>query len=597
MAGMAQALPSTFGGEQVFIQAPDNPGIPAGSCQAISQIILGLSGNVTLVAGDTGQFNLPVGITLCKDIDFFVGNSNARIDDSTGPGTYGPMRLFYTPDSDGAGPNGGGVYIRVQGTTGSQSVVLTIIGENNSSWVKMGGGDKRLALRLRLFDRAIWSGGLATPTKFATNACSTWFYSDGSSGGTVGRITPADRAAGIDNAVCTDITTDKNDGNAICIQTPANWVNIIVAAFESQDILNPGVSKWDFTNDPGFSAGDNAIPVANILSATAFECLPICKDEDWDYVPLETISQTGGQCEYDYWDGTNYCKTVGPLGPWSGNKLAIKKTSNFASGDYELVVTITGDGTWFNCAASNAVWAYNLGTANDMVCSTNGVPVVQAKYFFTQTGPATGPTCVADSDCDVNMANRVTRIVYDLGALNPYAILRVRFPYIQYTLADVTAGDEVEVTLDLIKKPCGSIFTCTEKIAEYVTSCSVAAGPCDPFTLPYFPPIDDAVWWSGAALSNCSSVGQTCTLNFYESDGDWGTLTQTLGAWGQWSGLWTSISASIVPDAGNAGSIGDATFFVCICCTGGGGPAGSPVGALGMMGTGDQSHGYDVNTW
>jgi len=66
MAGMAQA------GEQVSIQAPDNPGIPAGSCQAISQIILGLSGNVTLRAGDIGQFNLPVGITVCKDPSVIV---------------------------------------------------------------------------------------------------------------------------------------------------------------------------------------------------------------------------------------------------------------------------------------------------------------------------------------------------------------------------------------------------------------------------------------------------------------------------------------------------------------------------------------------
>jgi hypothetical protein len=74
----------------------------------------------------------------------------------------------------------------------------------------------------------------------------------------------------------TPATTDKNDGNAICIQTPANWTALVTAAFESQDILNPGIPKWDFTNDPGFEAGDNVIYVANILSATAFDCLPIC---------------------------------------------------------------------------------------------------------------------------------------------------------------------------------------------------------------------------------------------------------------------------------------------------------------------------------
>jgi hypothetical protein len=268
-----------------------------------------------------------------------------------------------------------------------------------------------------------------------------------------------------------------------------------------------------------------------------------------------------------------------------------------------LVVTLTGDGTWFNTGSTVNVWGYALGTANDTVCTNTaaGTSVVDATYRFTQTGPQTAPF-TADTDCDVALAQRTTRVVIDLGALNPYAILKVWIPSFQYHLADVTAADEVQVTLDLIKKPCGSIFTCTEKVAEYTDQCSTAPGACDPFTLPYFPPINDAVWWSGAALSNCSSGGATCTLNFYESDGDWGTYTQTLGAWGQWSGLWTSISASIVPDAGNAGTIGDATFFVCICCTASapgrpGLTAVGPVSALGMMGTGDQSHGYDVNSW
>jgi hypothetical protein len=499
------------------------------------------------------------------------------------------MELFKNVLSGGAN----GVYIRVQAPSGSQSVVLTVIGDSSTTdWVRMGGGDKELALRLRLFDRAIWAGAVNAGIKYGATMpdYSHWLYTDGNGDGVI--LGP--RAS--DPAMVTTANSDKNDGNAICIQTPANWTAIVTAAFESQDILNPGIAKWDFTNDPGFESGDNVIYVANILSATAFDCLPICKDEDWDYVPLETITQTGGQCWFDYFNAGGYCKTVGPLGPWSGNSLAIKKTSNFASGDYELVVTVTGDGTYFDCSALNGVWAFALGTANEDVCTMTGTPIVDAPspYFYTQSGPATA--CAADIDCDVNLTgNRVTRIVYDLGALNPYAILKVRFPRLQYTLADVSSGDEVEITLDLIKKPCGSIFTCTEKVAEYVTTCPVTvAATSDCWTFPYFPPINDAIWWNGGAFANCTSADATCMLNFYESDGDMGTLTLTLGPWGAWSGLWTSISASIVPDAGNSGTLGDATFFICTCCTPAGGP-GTSVSALGMMGTGNQAHGYDMN--
>jgi len=579
--GMAQA------GEQVFIQAPDNPGIPAGSCQAISQIILGLSGNVTLRAGDVGQFNLPVGITVCKDIDFFVGNSQARIVSGLPANSYGPMELFKVPTTGG----GAGVYIRVQASTGSQSVSLTVIGDATTDWVGMGGGDKELALRLRLFDRGLWAGAPGAGIKYAANACSHWLYT--SSGD--GYITRVGRAAGLDNPMCTPSTTDKNDGNAICIQTPANWTALVTAAFESQDILNPGIPKWDFTNDPGFESGDNAIYVANILSATAFECLPICKDDDWDYVPITSLGQTAGTCTFNYNNAAGYCTTPAPA--WTGNRLAIKKTSNFASGDYELVVTLTGDGTYFNNTSTVGVWGYALGTSNDNVCTTTGMNVVDATYWFTQSAPKTA--AAADTDCDVAVTNRVTRLVIDLGALNPFAIIKVWIPSFQYHLADVASGDEVYVTLDLVKKPCGSIFTCTEKVAEYIDTCPVVVPTVtDCFTFPYFPSINDAVWWNGGAFANCSSADATCTLNFYESDGDWGTYTMTLGPWGAWSGLWTSISASIVPDAGNAGTLGDATFFICCCCQpGAGGPAGSPVAALGMMGTGNQAHGYDLNAY
>jgi hypothetical protein len=191
--GMAQA------GEQVFIQAPDNPGIPAGSCQAISQIILGLSGNVTLRAGDVGQFNLPVGITVCKDIDFFVGNSQARLVSGLAATTYGPMELFKVPTTGG----GAGVYIRVQASTGSQSVVLTVIGGSTADWVGMGGGDKELALRIRLFDRAIWAGAPGAAIKYNANDFSHWLYTDGNGDGV---ITPP---RSVDAAMFTPPTTDK----------------------------------------------------------------------------------------------------------------------------------------------------------------------------------------------------------------------------------------------------------------------------------------------------------------------------------------------------------------------------------------------------
>jgi len=478
------------------------------------------------------------------------------------------------------------VYIRVQAAVGSQSVVLTVVGDTTADWVGIGGGDTEMGLQIRLFDRAIWAGA-GGATKFLANAGSRWLYTSSNDG----FVTRVGRAGGFDLPMRTTLTSDKNDGNAICIQTPANWTAIILAAFESQDVLNPGIPKWDFTNDPGFAAGDNFIGVANILSATAFSCLPICKDDDWEFVPLTTVGQAVGSCMFDYNNANGYCTTPAPA--WTGNRLAIKKTSNFSSGDYELVITVTGNGTWFNGSTMVGVWGYNLGTANDTVCTSTGVSVVDATFFFTATGPRTTP--VGDTNCDVALNERITRVVVDLGNLTPFAIIKAWIPAFQYHLADVAAGDEVDVTLDLIKKPCGTIFTCTEKVAEYVDVCAtVVVGTQDCWTFPYFPPINDAVWWNGGAFANCTSADATCTLNFYESDGDLGVYTMTLGPWGAWSGLWTAISAGIVPDAGNSGTLGDATFFICVCCAPAG-PAGMNVSALGMMGTGNQAHGYDMN--
>jgi len=592
----------------ITIEAPNNPGIPLGACHQMSDITLGFEGNTVLKVGDTGKFDVELGVTLCKDVDFFIGNAvngllGGGITASPGsPVKFGPITLL-RPTSN---LSVGGVYMRVRGITGSQTVQVSVLGVTGS-YLIVGGGDNDKGMQINLFGRGIWSYNPADAApsfgtdKFATNTVSMILFQDTDGDGDVDRT---DTAGGKTSAgrIWTTTLSNKNDDNAVCIQPGLNYSESDVNAFfDSQDVDNPGVRAWTFTNDPGFSAGDNYVSVAHILPAESLQCVLPCKGDDWGYVEIGTVTQSSTPtCDFNYTPAaTGYC----PLPTtWTGQYIALKKSSTFEPGDYEIVLSVSATGVWFDVDSGPGVMAFAPGTPDLTVCAgTGGSNVMKTPAFLLGNGLAA--TTTDANDCDVSANGKAVTVVIPLSNISFYSILRIAVPGFVYNSADVANGDEVFVDVVLNKKPCGKLFEClNNKVAEFGCPTAAAAATTDCFTFPYFPPINDAVWWNGGAMANCSSGEATCTLNFYESDGDSGVLTVTLGAWGAWSGLWSSVSASIVPNAANTGSLGDATFFICACCSPGtGGPGtsatyfNSPVSALGMMGTGNQAHGYEIN--
>jgi hypothetical protein len=597
-------------GGTITIEAPTNPGIPLGACHQMSEIQLGFEGNTVLRVGDTGKFDLQLGATLCQDVDFFIGNAvnglltGGIVATSVAPVTFGPLEIHRPTSTNSVG----GIYMRVQGVTGSQTVQVTILGAAGSFLI-VGGGNDDLGMDLNLFGRGIWSqpstaGNFAT-TKFATNTVSAILFQDADNDGDVDRTDTVTVGGGGKTSsarIWTTTLTNKNNDNAVCIQPSLNFTGTDVNVFfDSQDVLNPGVKAWTFTNDPGFSAGDNYISVAHILPAESLQCILPCKGDDWGYVEIGTITQgSTPTCDFNYNPAaTGYCTL--PTS-WTGQYITIKKNSVFEPGDYEIVLSVSATSVWFDVDAGPGVMGFAPGTPDANICAgTGGTTVNKAPVFLLGNGMAATTTDV--NDCDVSANGRAVSVVIPLMNISPYSILRIAVPGFVYNSADVVNGDEVFVDVVLNKLPCGKLFEClSNKVAEFGCPTAAAAVTQDCFTFPYFPSINDAVWWNGGAFANCSSGEATCTLNFYESDGDSGALTLTIGAWGAWSGLWSSVSASIVANAANTGSLGDATFFICACCSPGtGGPGtsatyfNSPVSAIGMMGTGNQAHGYDLN--
>ena len=267
------------------------------------------------------------------------------------------------------------------------------------------------------------------------------------------------------------------------------------------------------------------------------------------------------------------------------NRIIIQDNSGYfttdATAQYQVRITITSpaDGVYFGSAGA-VVNESDSAVADLTDCTSAGSNVGASFTAYLSDGVT--PVTSFDSDCSVGSASRATILLSSdspgFTGLDDANQLWVNAPALVFDTSLVSPNDVVTLQVDLIQLPCTTIYSCTRDIGTFVSSCAAAPTAIN-LTMPYFPAINDSVWWSGAALSNCGSTDATCTLTFNEKDGDIGTYDVTVPAGGMWNTLWASILSSITPDAGNSGTLGDEKFFVCISCTG-----SSSVKGLAMFG-------------
>jgi hypothetical protein len=531
-------------------------------CEKSGSITFEFDDGSVLTAGDWWVVDLPFGVTLCSDIDYEIslGCNRAILGaGNTSSFTRGPITLNVGANGTPTGM-GTGIFFRVVGASGQQRVTISVHAGRPTvfvptpavgSFVVPTGDDveEQGTLEIKLFDSLTHPGFI-------------WEFV------TVCYIDPIEP---IDNTMCID-------ARAIT----GNTVNV---SYDSR------IDKFTFT-------GDNE--VAHRIPPPDIACVG-CKLGLVGDVPIQ--GGQGALCLFDY-------ETPGAAGgycpAYTGNRLIIQNnTGTFATGAaqaFALTAEIVAptDGVYFGGAMT--VIGANSATVDLTACPTGAganpnIPPAGVVGLGVGTGWLTSAmTTAATYDagtCAVPAASQGvyqsttgplgTTVMAGLNTINQIWVAFAPFAY-QGTIA---AGTTVTVEISLIELPCTTIHTCTVDVGVFVVDCAAAVAPYM-FTFPYYPAINDAIWWSGAALSNCGGADD-CTLTFYEQDGDIGTYDVSIAAGGLWFTLWTTILGDIVADAGNAGSLGDSPFFVCVNCDDTSGTG--TVRGFGMLGDGNQAQG------
>ena len=562
------------------------------ACEKFGSLTFIFDSGTVLLDGDWWYADLPSGVTLCQSFDFailgtagmpvpaggggfatYVHDGDDGTSDSYGfwtvKDTIAGDTMFGTITAAGTSP----VWFRVSGSTGGQRVLMQVFDGDDNDYTNALCSDGSSSLtveagtsfQIKLFDGEFYDTG-------------KWGYNDTLGNGQFGEDGDDD-LLGVDN----------DWDNSYCGDAYGYGSNTINVSINSGGESGNNFLTFDPTNPE----------VAHTISASVIE-LDDCKGPEYGYVNL-----AGGQsakCEFNYETPTEYCDDIGTTvadafvdSIVSGNKIFIRNTSGtfFNSGDeYKIVLRTSGSGAYWmgatpvvsgyepsandECDADAAGTATNLGLAAFTITTETGV---------TAGSGATGTGCGSIAADDRYMI--LTSAAFT--DIDDYDLLEINIPGVVFDPAQFAEGDQVTVTVELYRLPCGLIFSDDRVIAEFVDACATAAATTT-LLFPYSTPLNDASWWFGMSFCNptlTGAVAGTALITVYEDDGDTGTYTTpsiAVGGMATYGGA--ELLSNLTAASANTGTLGDSRCHIIVNCNFG------SAGGFGMMGDGSDSTGY-----
>lgn len=538
-------------------------------CERAGAITFTFSKSSVLTVGDRWQVKLPPNVTLCKDIEYVIGDSyekivtfkadtlgadpakkgvidsgvaattdkgitSATIDSSvTGGPVYGKS-ITMKQDAGADRP----IWLYVVGLKDTNAVTIWVLGKNEGDTLTVGNneGDK---LVVRLFD-----GKKYRDTELTT-AVSTFIMPDKAASTTAGVPVftgpMSDDAPNLASSLCISIADAFSD-NCVNVSYPSNAVA-------------DNTSIYQFSND--FNIGCIDPRTYSLYS---------CTKNAPETISLPVASQNGtSKCIFDYEGFGNDIK--GYCAGYSGNRIIIQSNkTTFAQ---------TGDLFSFDLESKTAgVYFNKLFTADSVRGDQDPCKITKldatditvgdaAAYTLTATGNAASPA-FGESDgstCKVPASNRIYKI-----AATPSANFAVEtkakyvwldLPDMVYDTTDFSLENvEAKVTVTLNKVPCGVIRTFDVTLGSFVKVCGATTSSTLSLIYPFFPSINatdnDANWWAGIIVTNGSAVDGTATLVFSDKDGAQAKMTTpVIKAGGQYIlGITPSILAGLTPVTG-----------------------------------------------
>jgi hypothetical protein len=579
------------------------------ACEKAGNITFTFDSGTIIQDGDWWTADLPIGVEICHSFYFVVLGVDAVAGGISLPGNGGFVNTTVGVDTgitldndiwslkdvtagDGAiaaftvldtatGLVPGSLFFRVRATAGSNRLRIDAYDEDAAGITAAANYDGSTSMTigpgaefsLKLFDSEAHdstgpSGGV-------------WAYNDSDDDGTYGDDNAADR-----------LQADNDWDNTYCINVDST---VYGGSTVDVSINSGGISGNNF-----LSFNPSNPQVAHIVSATAIT-LEMCKQDEFGFVSLE-----GGQnatCNFDYNSAGGYCPDQGGANftAAGGNYLILEnQTGNYyqPGDDFRVVLEVSGNGAYFQDSGA-AIRGYAVTDIDP--CAPGGVGTLLPGLLFTpdvETGNVIGTGVGGGWDCG-EFDDEDTFVSLEsamFSGIDTYNRLRVDIPGIAFDSSAFSSGDQVTVTVQLWRLPCGLIFEGERIVAEFVDECAAAA-PTTTLYYPYAVALDGSQgWWFGMTIGNPSAAAGTATVTVAEMDGDIGTFTTpSIGALGLVVYGGANLLAELTPDAANAGTLGDAACHIVVTCD------FASAGGFAMTGNGEDSTGYTAygnsGTW
>lgn len=555
------------------------------ACEKAGNITFIFDAGTVLRDGDWWTADLPLGVTLCSNFDFVVTGVGAPA-----PGLGGFAGTIAAPSDGGTLDNkiwavndigniagaqgvtvvGNAMFFRVRGAAGSNRLRIDVY-DSDADGLGAGGVnnaqnyngsstftvDADVSFQLKLFDG--FNGLVSVGNRFAFNDTPTG--------------TPAVINGVYGDAVPpADFLQNSNDtDNTYCIQADTTVF--------SGSTVNVSINSGGFSGNNFLTFNPANPQVAHLISAATIT-LEACKGEEMGFHPIE-----GGQaanCQFDYNANANeFCL------PFVGNDFILTNQSGTffdAGDDYRVRLLISGNGAYWG-GTPTGIDGY---MPSEIACEGGGAAITPGWTVTTETGaPASiTPRSAACGSFDAD-EEWTTLSSTSFTGIDTFNELDVDIPSVVYDPDVVVAGDQVTVTIELWRLPCGLIFSDERVIAEFVDTCA-AAVPTTTLYYPYMVALDGSQgWWFGYVIGNPTTEAGTATITLVEMDGDIGTYTTPeIAALGLHVLTGGQLLALLTPDAANVGTLGDTQAHMIVVCEFG------SAGGFAMQGNNLDSTGY-----
>lgn len=487
---------------------------------------------------DVITIDLDYGARICRTVDLEIsaGGNGGEWTGAVGAGGNIPVTGAPLIDpTQGSVVTGDGVFFRLYGAAGSQRLTLTVTCDADAvagdDWIDVTDFDVNQPDKLILY--------------FLDQKTCDDFAVDG-----------------------IYIDSDNDDDYDTCITDIGdNTLCIDVSNYDAYTVNGNMDSKLDkFTFIPSNPQ------IAHVVDPITYEEVD-CKTEFTGRIAVGEETQFEEDCvPFDWETGAGYC-----LNDSSSNLFLIETTESgvyFENEEYQIQMEILTDGVYWT---NDPIAVTGYGATTNACAAGPSVQVFgnQAEYAYTQPVQADGvvPETV---DCTPNGAQVVTTDCATLptaAGVSNIKTLSINIPRLVYNIEEIVLGEHVEVVITLSKCPCGMDNSWTVDLG--ILGCDSTPVQGDTFELlyPYFTPMSNDNYWDGFAIVNLGSTDGQATLNFFETDGDQGSMIVSVPAQGMFvSTLQNMLGAAAggqvvqaMAQTAGAGTLGDARCYVVGC--------------------------------